>query len=114
MRAGPWIGVLGSCLLAGCVGFGKKPPSAGGELARPTGGINLPRLPGAPPPPAVPPTPPEALAAASGILAGQVLDAYNRRPPPTYIQVSLVDDGEKAEPIEVAADKEGFFTIQGL
>ena len=50
------------------------------------------------------------------MLAGQVLDSYNRRPPATYIQVSLAEDkGEpKGAPIEVAADSQGYFTIQGL
>src|SRR5262245_22948007 len=52
----------------------------------------------------------------TGILAGQVLDGYSRRPQAVYIQVSASQDaGEpKAAPIEVAADGQGYFLIQGL
>jgi thiol-disulfide isomerase/thioredoxin len=50
------------------------------------------------------------------MLAGQVIDSLNHRPPPTYIQVAQVrDSGEPAAaPIDVAADSQGYFTIQGL
>jgi thiol-disulfide isomerase/thioredoxin len=52
---------------------------------------------------------------AGGILAGQVVDSYNRKPPPTYIQVVCKDDKQPAgAPIDVAADSMGYFTIQGL
>jgi thiol-disulfide isomerase/thioredoxin len=51
-----------------------------------------------------------------GVLAGQVLDSYNRRVPPTLIQVVSLGEGQTnpAAPIEVAADNQGYFTIQGL
>jgi thiol-disulfide isomerase/thioredoxin len=52
---------------------------------------------------------------AGGILAGQVVDSYNRKPPPTYIQVVCMDDKQSTgAPIDVAADSMGYFTIQGL
>ncbi len=57
-----------------------------------------------------------AAAPTSGILAGQVVaDSYDRRPPATFIQVVEIQ-GKKAEgaPVEVAADSQGYFTIQGL
>lgn len=51
-----------------------------------------------------------------GLLAGQVVDAYNRRPPVTYIRVvsTAQAGGTKAAPIEVSTDQQGYFTIQGL
>jgi thiol-disulfide isomerase/thioredoxin len=50
-----------------------------------------------------------------GILAGQVRDAYNRPPPPTFIQVVCTDDKQQGgAPIEIATDGQGYFTIQGL
>jgi thiol-disulfide isomerase/thioredoxin len=56
------------------------------------------------------------VSASSGILAGQVLDSFNRKPPPTYIQVALIREGGEpsSAPIDVAADPQGYFTIQGL
>src|SRR5439155_14974813 len=57
---------------------------------------------GAPPPPGV-----------GGILAGQVIDNYNRRPPPTSIQVVSAQE-TKGSPIDVPTDKNGYFTILGL
>jgi len=53
---------------------------------------------------------------ANGILAGRVIDSYEHKPPPTYIQVVLASDsrGSKPAPMEVATDSQGFFTIQGL
>jgi thiol-disulfide isomerase/thioredoxin len=44
-----------------------------------------------------------------------VRDAYNRPPPPTFIQVVCTDDKQQGgAPIEIAADGQGYFTIQGL
>jgi thiol-disulfide isomerase/thioredoxin len=50
------------------------------------------------------------------MLAGQVLDTLNRRPPPTYIQVVGVDTQGKpaGAPIEVLTTEGGYFTVQGL
>jgi thiol-disulfide isomerase/thioredoxin len=51
----------------------------------------------------------------AGILAGRVLDSYERQPPPTYIRV-VSADGQltKEAPIEVATDSHGYFTIHNL
>jgi thiol-disulfide isomerase/thioredoxin len=50
-----------------------------------------------------------------GILAGQIVDSFERRPPATFIQVVDLQSGKSsAAPIEVAADSQGYFTIQGL
>jgi thiol-disulfide isomerase/thioredoxin len=109
--------MLALCLgLAGCSLFGKKSPNAG-----PTPPAHPPApaaRPGGSPPP---PDPPGGAAASpfSGILAGQVIDSYNRRPPPTHIKVVQVKDkdGKDHAPIEldwVAADSNGYFMIQKL
>src|SRR5258708_170999 len=57
-----------------------------------------------------------APAGVNGILAGQVVDNFNGRPQGAYIQVIPMQDGQKpaGAPIEVAADAQGYFTIQGL
>jgi thiol-disulfide isomerase/thioredoxin len=53
-----------------------------------------------------------------GILAGRVLDSYDRQPPLTYIRLIPAQDKDagtaKAAPIEVATDGQGFFTIHNL
>jgi len=51
-----------------------------------------------------------------GILAGQVIDTSSRQIPPTLIQVVSLGDTQtsRAAPIEVAADNQGYFTIEGL
>jgi thiol-disulfide isomerase/thioredoxin len=53
---------------------------------------------------------------ANGVLAGQILDRYNRRPPNVYIRVVDLEDTRepKAAPIEKQADEQGYFTIAGL
>jgi thiol-disulfide isomerase/thioredoxin len=96
--------------LAGCTLFGKKsavpppppPPSPG--TYPPVDPIGTSTRDGAP-----------ATSPAGGILAGQVVDSYDRRPPATFIQVVELQ-GKKTDgaPIEVAADSQGYFTIQGL
>jgi thiol-disulfide isomerase/thioredoxin len=49
----------------------------------------------------------------NGILAGQVIDSFNQRPAGVYIQVQ--EAGQvAAAPVEVAADSQGYFTIQSL
>jgi thiol-disulfide isomerase/thioredoxin len=112
VRAVACVGWLAVCLaVTGCSLFGKKSASnarapAGGEPAAPAN------------PYAAAPVPdrPAALTNVGGVLAGQVLDPYNRKPPATFIQVVSSQDaaGAKGAPIEVAADSNGYFTIQGL
>jgi thiol-disulfide isomerase/thioredoxin len=56
----------------------------------------------------------------NGIIAGQVIDSFNRKPPPTVIQVVSLDAKDpNAAPITVKldpvnADTNGYFTIQNL
>jgi len=55
--------------------------------------------------------------AASGLLAGQVLDRLNRRPAGAAIQVvdlQEVPGNATGARIEVSADSKGYFIIQGL
>lgn len=120
MRFLACLGFVAFCLaLTGCGTFGKKPPSPGPAPL--------------PPPPQSTPGPPPSSGVSrpnsgaeqqvqltspfSGILAGQVIDSYNRRPPPTYIRVVAGKDKDGKDggsPIEVATDQNGYFTVQGL
>jgi thiol-disulfide isomerase/thioredoxin len=104
-----------SLMTAGCNAFGKKDAAGPGAADRAPTGPTLPTGPAigkAPAQPTRAPGPPNV----GGLLAGQVVDAYNRRPPPTLIQIIPSPDGGAAAgaPIEVAADSQGYFTIQGL
>src|SRR5262245_54188381 len=103
--------LLGCLVLAGCAAFGKKTPAGAAKTDRPLQDMNLASAEGA-----APGGPAPVPAPSTGILAGQVVDAYNRRPQLVFIQVSASQDaGEpKAAPIEVAADAQGCFLIQGL
>jgi thiol-disulfide isomerase/thioredoxin len=99
------------CLgLAGCSSLGRTPAAP----PRPAGAANL----GSPAPVDPVAAPPAggglAPAGRGGILAGQVVDAYGRRPPATFIQVVDLQSGSAGAPVEVAADSQGYFTIQGL
>ena len=98
--------------LAGCSLSGKKnnspnaarAPGNGGPSAQPQGGAYAGGR-SAPLP-----------AEVNGLLAGRVIDSYNSSPPRSFIQVSMMKEGQASaeKPIEVAADAQGFFTIQGL
>lgn len=115
MRVLTCLGLLGASLaLAGCGMFDKKPkPESPPPMAKGTSGTTgistrgnstqIADRTGLPP-------------NVGGVLAGQVLDSYNRRVPPTLIQVVSLGEGQgnPAAPIEVAADNQGYFTIQGL
>ncbi len=111
MRAVAWSGLVLACLvLGGCrATSGKSTGADPGVKAS----LDLKAATG--PTPAAPPA--AISAGGPGLLAGQVLDNYNRRPPPTFIQVSASRDAPpdaRAAPIEIAADKDGYFLIQGL
>src|SRR5262245_24804112 len=98
--------------------FGKK-SSSPNAATRPSVDPSLPprteRAGADSPPPAWPDNrTPITPTSASGILAGQVIDSYNRPPPQTYIELTATGDATPAAPIEVAADSQGYFTIQGL
>lgn len=69
-----------------------------------------------PPPPDPIDGPPSARIGRSnprGVLAGRVIDSFNQQRPGAIIQVQAVEE-QDAEPMEVAANAEGYFTIQGL
>ena len=90
------------------VGFGqrRRPASAGAKQSGddPLGDVTLPSQ-SAPP------------AAVGGLLAGRVLDSYNRKPPATTsIQIVCArnDSEPAAAPIEQYADDAGYFSIPGL
>jgi cytochrome c biogenesis protein CcmG/thiol:disulfide interchange protein DsbE len=112
VRAVGYIGFAACCLaLASCGTFGKKTPfrpkEPAGQAANPgwpptSNGADAARAENAPP------------AKRGGLLAGRVLDSYDRPPPPTYIQVLPAGSETKKPPLEVATDSQGYFTIQGL
>lgn len=111
MRVGPWVMLMALCLCPpGCKSLGKR-WSGGGK----SGSGDTAAVPRSDPVTAgidrtTPPT------GATGFLAGQVIDGYNRHPAAATIQVvEAADQGGRAgAPIEVPADAQGFFTIHGL
>jgi len=50
----------------------------------------------------------------SGVLAGQVLDAYSTRCPGAVITVTPLQPGPQEEPREIVANNQGYFMIEGL
>ena len=93
-----------SLMLAGCKMFGKKSNST------PSAGSGATAADRTPAPPGV-----------NGLLAGQVINTSNRKPPPTTIQVVSVQDSKETggAPVTVkldpvTADANGYFTIQNL
>src|SRR6516162_9171554 len=96
------------CVLwAGCGSFGKKTPSK-----EPSG---QPADAARPPADGAGSTERTAPISVGGLLAGRVLDSYDRPPPPTYIQVLPAQDSQvKAQALDVATDNQGYVTIQGL
>src|SRR5262245_58467583 len=107
--------MIGCLVIAGCGTFSKQ--SNGKAAPGPAAPAGDPRMPWPPPPAGKTPPPagqpgaaaPAGLpsvttASASGILAGQILDGFNRRPPAaTFIQVSPNQEGDRGAPIDVAA-----------
>src|SRR5262249_28489088 len=106
------VGLLSICVgLAGCGLFGKRSAAPDSGQQRPFLGTN-PSSQTDSGTAAVP----ASSSSISGILAGQVLDRFNRRQPGAFIQVVDLSVPQSATPakIEVAAGPEGYFTIQGL
>jgi hypothetical protein len=109
VRFSAWAILLGIIVgLFGCSNFGKKSPTNNNP---PNGGA--PQYGTTAPPGRADTGPP---AGWNGVLAGQVLDSFNRTPlAATYIQVSEAgESGKSAAPIEVATDSRGYFMIQRL
>jgi thiol-disulfide isomerase/thioredoxin len=98
--------------LAGCGTFGKKAPAKPKEPPHPSADAGLP----SPSESAASPSPERPPPGLGGLLAGRVLDSYDRPPPATYIRVLPAQDSRdgKNAPLEVATDNQGYFTIQGL
>ncbi len=110
MRIAPWVMLVAMCLCQpGCKMLGKR--SAG---AKSGGGADTAAAPRNDPVPVFDRTTPPT--AATGFLAGQVIDSRNQHPPAATIQVVEAADptARTAAPIEVPADGQGFFTIHGL
>jgi thiol-disulfide isomerase/thioredoxin len=114
VRVVAWVGFVTCCLLAsGCSLFGKRAPANPAAQARNDRGTAAPADRSAIAP-AIPDrsAPPPGL---GGLLAGQVIDSFNRHPTAAFIQVAeLGSAAPAAAPIDVAADSQGYFTIQGL
>jgi thiol-disulfide isomerase/thioredoxin len=115
VRAVGCLCVAACCLLGlgGCSLFGKKSQTRDNPRpAAPPAGADF--APPAPTPSGVADRapPPDV----NGLLAGRVVDSYDRPPPPTFIQVVSAQEGpnSKGAPIEAAADSMGFFMIRGL
>jgi thiol-disulfide isomerase/thioredoxin len=105
--------LLTYCLgLTGCSLFGKRSQSSSTAGDRPSAESSPTALAGRSPN-GVPADPVPVPAGVGGILAGQVINSYNRAPPLTYIQVVSAQE-TKAAPIDVPTDKNGYFTILGL
>lgn len=118
MQTAVRVALLTVCLaVAGCGLFGKRDGASNGGQ-KPFLGAN-PAASGAG---AAAPNPvaatPQSSSAISGILAGQVMDRFNRRQPGAFIQVVDLtvpqQGGVTPAKIEVATDGQGYFTIQGL
>jgi thiol-disulfide isomerase/thioredoxin len=102
------VALVAACLcLTGCSLFGKK--SATPAAQRPPDSP-VPQFPTRERPAA------DTVSAPSGVLAGQVIDRYNRRPGGVAIRVVDLEDTRepKAAPIEKQSDEQGYFTIAGL
>lgn len=113
MRIRSGVALLAACLcLTGCSLFGKKSGAGNPAPRNPTDGPAPPAL-GRPPAPAETTSNPSP---GSGVLAGQILDRYNRHPGGVLIRVTDLEDTRQpaAAPIERQADEQGYFTIAGL
>lgn len=113
MRVAPCVCLMIVSLgLASCSSLKKSGGSAGAAAPRGEGRVKG-SEPAAPPPGPftggqAPP------AGVNGVLAGQVIDGYQRRLTSSVIQVVETDGGRAGAPIEVPVDNQGYFTINGL
>ena len=102
------VGLVLVCLgLAGCSAFGKKNTSTDASSRNASGNGAVART-------DVPADTAGPMPGANGLLAGQVQDTDNHRRAGVLIQVVDLKSTKSAAPIEVEADKNGYFTIQGL
>jgi hypothetical protein len=110
LRASVFLFLVAGCLLlSGCKNTGRKdntpvPPLNAGA----TSGTPAPRAADVARSDTAPP-------GADGLIAGQVLDSFNRHPDNVSIQiVDLQDTRQTPARIEVEPPEKGYFTIQGL
>jgi thiol-disulfide isomerase/thioredoxin len=114
VRIRGWVTSLALCLcVTGCSLFGKKSAQTAPSSPRTPDAGTAPQFPTRERPSAEPVS---TVSQANGVLAGQILDRYNRRPGNVYIRVVDLEDTRepKAAPIEKQADEQGYFTIAGL
>ena len=112
MRAVRYLCFAACCLaLASCGTFGKKSPFKPKEPSSQSANPGWPPSSSGADSALSDSTPP---AKTGGLLAGRVLDSYDRPPPPTYIRVLPAGSDTKNAPLEVATDSQEYFTIQGL
>jgi thiol-disulfide isomerase/thioredoxin len=99
--------------LAGCSTFGKKPQAKPNASAQAPAGPEWPTQHDS-----VETTAAERATQTGygGLLAGRVLDSFDHKPPPTYIQVIPAQEARdpKSSPIEATTDDQGYFVIRGL
>lgn len=111
MRFGACVAMILVGLTGGCSLLGKKKPDAA-PVARGPADAGWPETPRSPD------TGSQAIptSARNGLLAGRVVDTFQRHQPAAFIQVVSAQDAGAARgaPIEVAADQNGYFMIQGL
>jgi thiol-disulfide isomerase/thioredoxin len=93
--------------LTGCSMFNKRP------AANERGAASSTDMPFKPPEPAPVTGRAPTEADLGGMLAGRVIDSYNNRPTDAYIRWVCLEDKQET-PVDVAANPEGYFTIQGL
>jgi thiol-disulfide isomerase/thioredoxin len=98
-----WIVLIAGVAAPGCFGPAKR--TASGDKA----GDKIPPAP-------IPKLNTESPATlVKGLLAGQVIDKFDRKVPRAAIQlVELRDSGQAGAPLEVQANEQGYFTIPGL
>lgn len=99
-----WIVLLAGVATSGCFGPNKRTASNDKSSGD--------KIPAAPIPKLNTDTPASVV---KGLLAGQVIDTFDRKVSKASIQlVELRDNGQPGAPLEVQANEEGFFTIPGL
>lgn len=110
-------------MTVGCSSTGSKPDPIGSGSSSGNGSSGAPnffqKLQGNPPksnnPPAPAPVNTSNASTGNGILAGQVMDHYHRRPGGATIQVvDLQNTGANAVKTEVVTDAQGYFNIRDL
>jgi hypothetical protein len=109
VRSTVGVGLMAVCLgLAGCKASGGGKTAANGGAPKPFLGTEATRT-----NPTDPAAPAEGV---TGLLAGQVVDRFNRRQARAQIQIVDLEDTRQPPParLDYEADDQGYFTIPGL